>query len=396
MSEPTRRVTLKVDGVTYTAWTEVEVVRDLAETCGSFRIATDDLARTVASLPGSRNSSTGQPFAPFQKVEISLDGELILVGYIDAVAPSIDDRTVSVSIEGRDVVGDLIDCAAAPKGPVEYAKIKLEDLASRLCKPFGITVTAEVDTGDPIAKVSIDAAETVMSVLEKYARKRAVLIVSDGVGGLILTQSGKTRAPADIRFGENVLSAQGQFDGRRRFSDVFVKGQAGHAAGKRKSSAALDRTAQPLTAAPAGEADADKPSGRESRGVSIMGVAKDDEVGRWRPTVRSPRASGTLADAKKEAEWYVSCARGSGDTVDYEVGDWRATGTLWRPNQMTHVSDPYQDIDKDLLIAGVVYSYGQNGTRTRLRVTGREAYEALAEGDDDESTDLDGTAEALS
>ena len=136
-----------------------------------------------------------------------------------------------------------------------------------------------------------------------------------------------------------------------------------------------------------------------------MGVAQDTEVGRWRPTVRSPRAKGILKDAKAEAEWYVSTERGKSETVEYQVHDWRANGILWRPNQMTRVGDPYQAIDKDLLIAGVSFSYGQKGTLTSLRVTGREAYDVLPEeGDDDggdeggdkeKSTDIDKTAEPL-
>lgn len=403
--QPTRRVSLDYDGVPYDVWTEVEIVRDLSETCGEFRLTLDDLARTAAALPGSSHGSITQPFKPFKKVKLSIDGELVLVGHIDTVSPQISGDTLGVSVTGRDLVGDLVDCAAAPFGPVEYKDIELEDLATKLCAPFGITVRAEVDTGDPFDKVSIDAAETVMSVLEKYARKRRILIVSDGIGGLILTRSGNTRAPGDIRFGVNVVSSRGTFDGRHRFSPVVVKGQAGHAAGKRKKKAALDRTAAPLDQAPTPEADADAPSGRESRGVAIMGVATDPDIGRWRPTVRSPRAKGSLKDADAEAKWYVSTERGKGDTVEYEVHDWRTSGSLWRPNEMTHVRDPYQDVDKDLLVAGAVMTYGEQGTRTQLRVTGREAYDVVDDGegegggsggdDDDESTDLDKTADPV-
>ena len=399
---PTRRVTMLYDGLPYDVWTQVEVVRDLSEVCGSFHLQLDDLARTTAALPGSRHGSLSQPFKVFKPVKILIDGELVLVGHIDTVAPQISGDSLGVEISGRDLVGDLIDCAANPFGPVEYKEIKLEDLASALCKPFGITARAEVDTGDPIPKATIDEGETVMSVLEKYARKRRVLIVSDGIGGLILTRSGNTRAPSDIRFGFNVVGSHGTFDGKSRFSPVIVKGQAGEAAGKRKKSAALDRTAAPLDTPPTPEKDADGKTGRESRAVAIMGIAYDPDIERWRPTVRTHRAKGSLKDADAEARWYVSTERGKGDSVDYEVHDWRAFGTLWRPNEMTHVLDPYQDVDKDLLVAGVTFSYGEMGTRSNLRVTGREAYDIVDDGEDgeggggdEESTDLDKTAEAL-
>ena len=404
--EPTRRVALIVDGVDYASWTAVEITRDLSEIAGSFDVATDDLARTASALPASLHGG-GIPFAKFQRVQVALDGELVLDGYIDVVAPALVGDAVGCRVSGRDKTGQLVDCAAAPFGPVEYRKIKLEALATKLCAPFGVTVRAEVDTGDPIDKVSIDTGETVMSCLEKYARKRAVLLVSDGVGGLILTRSGNGRAPGDIRAPGNVTSTRGQFDGREQFSPVVVKGQAEHGAGKRKKHAALDRTALPLEASPPPAGDADAPTGVESRATSILGVAWDDTVPLWRPAVKTPRAKGSLKDADTEAKWWVSTARGKAESCVYGLPDWRADGGgLWRPNEMTRVADRYQLLDKDLLVAGVTCSYGADGTRCELRVCGREAYELLPENDEGgpsdaggearaKSTDLDRTAEPL-
>jgi prophage tail gpP-like protein len=403
---PTRRVALLVDGVSYDAWVAVEITRDLSEIAGSFDVSTDDLARTASALPAGLHGG-GIPFQRFQAVKVLLDGEPVLDGYIDVVAPALVGDAVGCRVSGRDKTGQLVDCAAAPFGPVEYRKIKLEALASKLCEPFGVTVRVEVDTGDPFDKVSIDTGETVMSVLEKYARKRAVLLVSDGVGGLILTRSGNGRAPGEIRAPGNVTSTRGQFDGREQFSPVVVKGQAEHGAGKRQKGAALDRTALPLETPPAPAGDADKPTGVESRATSILGVAWDDTVPLWRPAVKTPRAKGTLKDADTEAKWWVSTARGRAETCTYGLADWRAEGGgLWRPNEMVPISDRYQLIDKDLLIAGVTYTYGDDGTRCELRVCGREAYELLPEGDEGgtskgkskgraKSTDLDRTAEPL-
>ncbi|MER2604845.1 MAG: phage baseplate assembly protein [Siculibacillus sp.] len=409
-SIPTRRVTLVVDGARYDAWTSVTITRDLGEIAGSFDLELDDLGRTSTALPAGLHGG-GIPFAKFQAVQILLDDEAVLVGYIDVVAPSIGAGTVGVRVTGRDKVGPAVDCAAAPFGPVEYRKIRLEALAAKLCEPFGITVRAEVDTGDPIDKVSIDTGETVMSVLEKYQRKRAVLFVSDGIGCLIITRSGKGRTPGDIRFPGNVVSSQGQFDGRHQFSPVVVKGQGEHAGGKRAKKAALDRDALPLDAPPAASADADEATGVESRATSIMGVAWDDEVPLWRPAVKTARAKGELKDADTEAKWWVSTARGKAESCGYTLPNWRANGVLWRPNEMVPVADAYQRIDKDLLIAGVNYVYDAEGTRCEMRVCGREAYDLLPEGDEEgggkggkgkgrkgkrhTSTDLDKTAEPL-
>ena len=401
------RVTVTVDGTPYMAVTRFEHVSDIAEFAHSFRVELLDLARIEAALPWNRHPIVAPPqLALFKPVEISLDGELVLRGWVDEVAPDISESEVSLTLSGRDVTGDLVDCAAAPRGPHEYKNITLQALAEKLCQPFGVKVRTECDTGQPFPRVSIDASETVHSVLEKYGRKRACLITSDGVGSVVITRSGQTRAPGDIVFGRYKRSG-GRFDGSRRFADVYVKGQAAYAGGNR-GAAKLDVTAAPLGAPAASGGDADKPTGKEARAVAIQGHARDPDVGRYRPMVRQTRASGSLQDAQTEADWYVRNARGAGAAVDYQVADWREAGTLWRPNQMTTVRDPYQaPPERELLIAGVVNIWGEGGAVSRLRVTGREAYDPEPELEesggkgrakakaDTESTDLDGEAKPL-
>lgn len=407
-SAPSSSITLVVDGAPYAIWTRATITRDLSEIAGSFTVECDDIARAIAALPAkARPVFAPQKLKWGQSCSVLIDGELWLKGWLEDVRPMISGRQVGVSISGRDVTGDLVDCAAAPLGPVEYRNLKLEDFAAKICKPFGIAVTAEVDTGEPFKKISIDTGETVMSAIEKLTRKRAILVVSDGVGGLLLTRSGQTRAPANIRLGDGITEAHGSFSSKNRFSDVFVKGQIEGAAGKRKSAANLKVTDAPLAALPAA-GDGDKPTGRESRGVAIQGHARDVEVTRWRPTVKQVRTASLLKDAQTQAQWYVNNARGASETVTYSRHGFRAAGQLWRTNQMTFVEDPFNDVSKDLLVAGVTLDYGATGSVTQLRVTGKEAYDKTMEGEgdkssggskssksDDKSTDLDTEANPL-
>lgn len=378
---PSASIALRIDGAIYQVWTRATITRDLSEIAGSFTVECDDIARAIAALPPKLHPIMSPAMLKWgPSVEVLVDGELVLKGWVEDVHPLITGKSVGVSISGRDVVGDLVDCAAAPLGPVEYRNLKLEDFASKICKPFGITVRAEVDTGEPFKKISIDTGETVMSAIEKLTRKRALLVISDGVGGLILTRSGQTRAPADIRLGDNITEARGSFSSKNRFSDVYVKGQIEGAAGKRKAAANLKVSDAPLTAAPAA-GDDDKPTGRESRAVSIKGHARDPEVTRYRPTVKQVRTASLLKDAQTQAEWYVNNARGASETVTYVRQGFRAAGALWRPNTMTSVSDPFNAITKDLLVAGVTLEYGAQGSTTQLRITGKEAYDKTMEGE---------------
>ena len=409
-----RSISLRVDGQDYMIWTQASITRDLSEISHSFSLQCDDVARAMAALPPkARPVMAPQMLRWGQSCEILIDGESTLVGWIVDVMPVISGRQIGVSISGYDKTGDLVDCAAAPNGPMEWHGLKIEDYARKLCKPFGISVAVEADTGEPLKKISIDTGETVMSAIEKVTRKRGLLVVSDGVGGIILTRSGTTRAPADLKLGQSITEGRGQFSSRNRFSDVYVKGQIGGAAGQRKS-APLDVTAAPFSAVPAqdtGPSGPDAPSGKESRALAIQGHAQDKDVKRWRPTVKQVRSASLLKDAQAQAEWYVANARGASETVTYSYAGFRANGTLWRLNTLSHVSDPYQDIDKDLLIAGIVMNYGPQGSVTELRLTGKEAYDIMAESDDaagsgsnassgsggkTTGTDLDTRAEPLS
>ena len=380
----------------------------MAELAHGFHIELVDTARVEAAMPWNRHILPQPRLSIFKKVELLIDGQLVLKGWVDAVEPEIGPTEVGLSLSGRDVTGDLVDCAAAPNGPHEFKDMKLEDFVKKLCAPFKIGVKVECDTGEPFKKMSVDAAETVVSAVEKYTRKRGLLMLSDGIGNVVLTRSGKGRAPGDIVFGQ-YTQGRGRFDGTRRFSDVYIKGQSEKAAGKERPKAALSVKRAPTATPPADKPDDDKPTGQESRAVSMQGHAQDPDVGRWRPMVRQTRASGSKKDAQMEADWYVRNARGASSTVAYTVTDFGVRGTLWRINEMTSVRDPYEaPPEREMLIAGVVHSYSDQGSLTRLRVTGKEAYDPEPDlekedggkaksggGGDKQSTDIDTTAEQL-
>jgi len=372
----TRRVALEIDGLILNWWTEVSIERDLAEISGSFELTMRDPARSLQSWP---YATPDHPFLPpinwGARATISIDGEPVLIGWVEDVNPTVGDSP-SLSIAGRDVTGDLVDCSAAPTGPTEFFGLDLLEIAQRICEPFNIPVTADVDVGEPFDKFALDCGETAMSAIEKGARQRALLIVSDGIGGLVLTRSGQTRAPGDLFLPGNLISSSGKFSSRERFSDYYVKGQSGGGKGKKGSKAGLDGTAQPLGEGSA--SDAPRPDASASKNqVTILGHAKDEEITRYRPIVAQTRTEASMVDAQTQAEWMARVAEGKGTQFEGEVRDWRINGGLWRPNELVMVDDAYQDLNRDLLISGICYSYNDQGERTRLRLVGPEAYDLI-------------------
>lgn len=382
--EATRRVAITIDGRTLDQFLRVDLTHDLSELSSSFELVFRDEVRSLSTWDYATPVSGEGPLEWGKPCTVTLDGEIWCIGHVDDVVPDAGNGPNSVSIIGRDLTGDLVDCPPDPRGKHEYRDISLTEFAAKLCKPFGITVKADVDVGPKFDKCVVEAGETVLSAIEKYAKQRGVLVTTDRVGTLMITRSGQQPAAGRIVFPGNVTRTRGGFSGRERFSDYFVKGQSEKNGGKRAKTAALDATAEPLDAAPTQPAPAtDAPEDQpEGAGAHVMGHWQDKEVTRWRPHISMARTKATAFDAQRQAEWTGRVRRGKGDKLDYNFKGFRGeTGQLWKPNTLVPVQDSFAQVDRDMLLAGIRVSYDERGEMTRLRICGPEAYDLLPEAD---------------
>ncbi len=372
----TDRVTLRIGKVRLTAFASVAIGHDLDSIASTFTVHCLDDARLRRALfvhLATWQAAIG-PLGPGQACTVEIDGTPVLVGWIDAIKGRWTGDSLTCEISGRDKTGDLVDCMPLPDGPAEFRNIDLLGIAKAVCQPFGIAVRAETDIGAPFDRLSFQIHETALSALEKAARQRAVLVTSDGVGGLLLTKSGTTRGPAPLEIGGNVQAMQFDLNWERRFSDYYIKGQS---ANGRLGLAALDASHA------AGADDAAVTPSATGRGHVLMtGHARDPEIGRYRPTVRTVRTQSAMDSVQVQAEWLLRVSKGRADQRHYHVLDWRdgRDRGLWLPNQIVAVYDPYIGIDGDMLIAGVRYLFDEHGARTELRVVGRTAYDRINEG----------------
>lgn len=373
-------VSVALNGMTLARWSNVEIDRDLSEISGSFMLHLRDDVRSRASWPYGTPGEIG-PLILGQQATISVYGIPVLVGWVETVEPVMSEGEASLTISGRDLTGDLVDCSAGPEGPVEFNKISLEEFAARVCKPFGISVTCDVDTSPVFEKMSMDVTETVLSAIEKYARERGVLVTSDGVEGLVLTRSGQSRAASDlIAPGQGVLSTQGQFSTVDRFSDYFVKGQVEKAAGARAKSAPMTPATTPAERVRdylgSDDSGKTKTGGKEASGVTVLGHAQDTEVTRYRPMVAMMKAGGNADSAQRQADWMARVHRARGDQVNVSLQGWIWGGDIWRPNTLTNLTDRFQSVARDYLIGGVAMRFEDGGGETvELRLVGPEAYD---------------------
>lgn len=424
-----RGMTVIVNGRTLRTYTMAECGRDLGDICGAFHVEYLDEWRAANALgdtlPEWRAIREGDP------VEVRIHGITVLLGWVDDIQLEMRDGEMRATISGRDRTGDLVDASANPTGPGEYRLIHLVDVVGNLTGPFGIAVSADVDTGDPFTLVAVEAAEPAMSTIEKLSRQRGVLVTSDGIGGLVLTQAGTTRAPGALTLPGNVIGMEARISARGRYSDVWVKGQFRSLL--RPSGSTLDADAQPLEAVPEDAPSAPSATETEAAAIIRYGHSVDPAVTRYRPRVwlaatqsggsvaaqttanptldssasgltadpgpapaayhggtsrrprrkaTKPRTDGSPWTLQDQADWRMRSTRAQATARVYSVLGYRGeSGDLWKPNALVYTRDLYSGLDRDMLIGAVTYVDAPDGEVTRISVVERDSYDLTGDMD---------------
>jgi prophage tail gpP-like protein len=333
---------LLVDGMRYGGWTAVEVQRGIEQISGQFKVEyTDRWA----------DQFTPRPIQAGAKVQVIMDGETAITGHVDETEVSYDATRHTLSVSGRDATGDLVDSSAVVPHGGQWLDASLGAIAKDLLNPFGIPLQTETDLGEKFPSFAIQEGETVFEALERAARMRALLLVSDGQGGLKLTRAGTAAAGGALIEGVNILSARSELSLRDRHSEYIVKGQV----------QALD------------DYDAEQAYSQE-------GAATDSTVKRHRPLVILQEDQGYQTSVQQRADWERRVRAGRGARVTVTVQGWTTpAGGLWKPNTLALVRSPLLGIDQDLLIVEVKHSYSDQGTLTELTLGHRTAYDVQPE-----------------
>jgi len=344
-------VVLFVNGQKYAGWKTVQITKNLQAVSAGFSLSVSDNA--------SRNAKSefilSIPIYPGDACAIELDDQRIITGYVDKVSPSFDSSQHGLSITGRDKAADLVDCSIF-NTPGEFKQLTLDRIVSILCKPFGIAVKVETDVGAPIEVFSTQPGESVWEAIERAMRLRGVLVVSNGLGDVVIMQGAdnkeNNRAATALIQGENILSASAEFNHSDRFS--LYKVQA---------------TAPWSDDLPAELANA------------IEGEAKDKNVLRYRPKIIKAEAAGSTAQAQTRAQWEAVVRAGRSGTYQITTPGWtQVNGELWSVNTLVPVKSNGLSVEGDLLITGVTFSKNnQTGTTTQLTLMRPDAFEPKPE-----------------
>lgn len=329
-------VTLQIGDTRFNGWTEVSVRLSMECLAGDF-----ELTVTTEGQP----DGLPVPIAAGEECTVAIDGEVVITGYVDDVSPSYDAQQHQIKVQGRDRAGDLVDCSVVDK-PRSWTSSKLERIAQDIAKPFGITISAKIDTGAAFASFAIQEGETAYEAIERLCRMRGALAVSDGTGGVEIVRTGSARVSESLVQGINILAAEAQNSMRDRHSHYLVKGQQ---AGT--DDAYGEAAAQPTDA------------------------AMDPGVMRYRPLLVLAEDQADIAACKKRALWEAAVRSGRAFRADIDYLGWRHTGGLWRPNHLVKVVSPFLGVATELVIAEVTFTLDDGGMQSRITVTRPDAFQ---------------------
>jgi len=303
-------VALRIDGREYVDWKSVSLSRHLDESADSF---------TFRAGP-----SIGARSIPARTLcEILEGGDTFCTGRIEVPHWTLSTR--ALEYRGRSLIGDLVTWDAEPG---TYPNLSLLQLAETLAEPFRIVVMADDDGGKPIPLVTVEPGEKVIAVLEREARPKGYLLVSDPVGMLRLMRPGMNHAH-DVLEPPDVEEMELEIDGQQRPGVVRVRNELAW------SSDAFGTDAQH-------EASVSDATTRAARQLII-----------------TSEVPGSAEDARDRALYEMATRLAKSVGFHVTVPSWRqSNGDPWEPGLLVTCRCEWMELDTEMLISDAEYTAG--------------------------------------
>lgn len=335
-------VTLSIGDQDWSGWTAVAMGRALDQAAGQFELDLVEHCR--------RASDDLRPLTEHQPCLLSLGEDVVIRGVIDQVAPSYDANTHRISVTGRSLVAQLVDCSCEFQGGA-LGGMSLAAIARKLAEPFGVEVVDLAGEEEVFPRVQVELGETAHEVLERLARQRGVFLTDDAEGRLVIRRR-STALQGRLCKGGNVLRARGDLDGSQTFSFYEFRGQTEGRDG-----------------------DSPRVSAR------VIGRAVDAGVPIHRPMIMLPETQGAAARLQDRAEFEAATRRGRGRQWTYTINGWRRPdGALWAIGEEVEVTDDFMGFEEErLLVVRLRFRFDSGGRIAELTVAPPEGYDLRAE-----------------
>lgn len=329
------QVYLKVNGQLYSGWTDISI------SAGIDRLSRDFNISITRTWPNAGNDI---PIKNGDLVEVLIDDDKVMTGYVEALPCRYDAKSLSLGIVGRSKTADCIDCSAEP---AQYSGASTVNIITSLAKPFNIGVIDMLNNDDELS-VQADEGDTVFNVIEKIMGMQQIIAFDNANGQIVISPVGSEKATTALELGKNILSCDTERSIKDRYSDYFVTGQS------------------------VGDDD----NFGESALAEVKATAKDPLIKRYRPFRINQSGDSDSYTCQERCMLEATVRASKTDEINYTVVGWRqADGRLWSPNMMVTITDPINQLyQKERVIAEVNYRLSSSGIFCELRVGPVEAY----------------------
>lgn len=352
---------LEVNGETFEGFTEISVIRSIGAISGSY------------SFGVTSSKKISLPIQEGQACRVLIDETPVINGYVETIPIEYDSQSHTIQISGRDKTMDVIDSSSVVKelsGTLSFQAAIRQVLDGNGLQD--IDIINQVSGLEPFKDGDIESAEvgeSVFEYIEKYARKRQVLLTGDGNGNIVITRSGTANATTAllnvVNGTNNILSASGQYSGTDLFNKYIVRSQ--------QNPVALENAGNIAT----------------SEIVNQSGTVTDSNVRATRILEIRPDQAGSSEDSKQFATWTRNIRRSKAFSYTAVVqGHYQdeAKTRLWIPNEIVSINDDFMGMNSQLnakmLIDTVEYRQNlDSGTTTAITCVDKNAYTLQAEQD---------------
>lgn len=342
-------VILEVNGTPYTNFLT-----------GSITSVLPNLARSF-SFTCSRTDNEPLPFREGDPCKVRVNNQVVLTGFIEILTVDYNSDAHLLNISGRDKLGDLIDSTLDNLSDLK-PPISLKQIIETTIATIGLDIDVIERTETDLFNAAEDLiapkpGKPIFDFLEKYARKRNVLLTSDSDGNIVITQSTQALSGAIVQniIGSNrnnILAGNITYDTTGRFNTY-------------KFASSLNPTALNL----AGAIDL-------AAVVDQSGGITDAEVRKTRQLILIAETPFSDGQCETRARWEANIRRARSATYSATVqGYENQNGELWEVNTLVSVKDDFAGINDQMLLDSVTFNISlDGGSTTNLGFVDKEAY----------------------
>lgn len=325
----------------------------------SAELRLDALSNTF-SFEAAGSGGAPLPFKGGEACKVTLEGETIITGFIEVVSGSYDAGSHNISIQGRDKTGDVLDSSVSEMSDLRGANT-VKQVIERVLENIGsdVVVIDEANSEKFNSSEDIqapDPGDNAFSFMESVARKRQVLLTSDGGGNIIISKSPGQDTQVLLQnvvgaTGNNILSASWSYDTTGRYNIYRFKSGL-----------------NPVALNTAGAASI-------STIVNQSGLISDTQIRAGRQLVIVAELSSSDEQMESRATWEANIRKARGRVYSAVVEGFTHKNGVWKPNTLVNIVDDFAGVSAQMLINSVSFNLDlRNGSTTTLSFVERNAY----------------------